>query len=32
MPRILNADTADLGALLREHAEQVSRKLGSPAP
>jgi IclR family acetate operon transcriptional repressor len=27
-PRILNADTADLGALLREHAEAVSLKLG----
>src|SRR6201999_3617415 len=26
--RILNADTADLGALLREHAEAVSTKLG----
>jgi DNA-binding IclR family transcriptional regulator len=26
--RILNADTADLGALLREHAEAVSAKLG----
>ena len=27
-PRVLNADTADLGALLREHAEAVSTKLG----
>jgi IclR family acetate operon transcriptional repressor len=27
-PRILNADTADLGALLREHSEAVSLKLG----
>ena len=27
-PRILNADTADLGGLLREHAEAVSHKLG----
>jgi DNA-binding IclR family transcriptional regulator len=27
-PRILNADTADLGALLREHSEAVSAKLG----
>jgi DNA-binding IclR family transcriptional regulator len=27
-PRILNADTADLGGLLREHAEAVSTKLG----
>jgi DNA-binding IclR family transcriptional regulator len=30
-PRILNADTADLGALLREHAEAVSIKLGYSA-
>jgi IclR family acetate operon transcriptional repressor len=29
--RILNADTADLGALLREHAEAVSVKLGYSA-
>ncbi len=29
--RILNADTADLGALLREHAEAVSLKLGYSA-
>jgi DNA-binding IclR family transcriptional regulator len=30
-PRILNADTADLGALLREHAESISKKLGYSA-
>jgi DNA-binding IclR family transcriptional regulator len=30
-PRILNADTADLGALLREHSEAVSAKLGYTA-
>jgi IclR family acetate operon transcriptional repressor len=30
-PRILNADTADLGALLREHSEAVSTKLGYSA-
>jgi IclR family acetate operon transcriptional repressor len=29
--RILNAETADLGALLREHAEAVSTKLGYSA-
>ena len=29
--RILNAETADLGALLREHAEAVSLKLGYSA-
>jgi DNA-binding IclR family transcriptional regulator len=29
--RILNADTADLGALLREHAESVSTRLGYSA-